>query len=171
MTPPTTLSRRHALRLLGGATLAAVTAGRLAQPVHAARTWCQKDPVVKIDGKVADIWLGSYTDLNAAATGPCVIEIGVPVGVPAELLATDPGFGQLGYAVSFYQDAKLTKSKSTVQVRVAVLVPSRDGTLPLTVDFTPRSSGLAPASASGYANNWVNLESGYTSSATKVKTR
>jgi hypothetical protein len=171
LTPPTTLTRRHALRLLGGATLAAVTAGRLAQPVHAARTWCQKDPVVKIDGKVADILLGSYTDLNSAATGPSVVQVGVPIGVPAELLATDLGFGQLGYAVSFYQDAKLTKSKSTVQVRVAVFVPSNDGTLPLAVDFVPRSSGLTAASASGYANSWVNVQSGYASSATKVKIR
>lgn len=167
--PPVT--RRTALRFVCGAALAAVAAGRLAAPAGAARTWCKTDPVVKIDGKVADIWLGSYSDLHAAATGPAEIQIGVPVGVPAELLATDPGFGQLGYVVSFYEDANLKKDKSKVQVRIAVFVPSSDGTLPLTVDFAPRSSGLAPASASGYANSWVVVESGNAESTTATKAR
>jgi hypothetical protein len=165
------VTRRTALRLACGAALAAAAAGRLAAPARAARTWCKTDPVVKIDGKIADIWLGSYTDLHGAATGPAEIQVGVPVGVPTELLATDPGFGRLGYVVSFYQDPGLNKDKGNVQVRIAVFVPSSDGTLPLTVDFAPRSSGLAAASASGYVNAWVSLESGYAESGTRIKAR
>src|SRR4051794_4662388 len=97
------MNRRHVLRLVGGAALAAVPALRLAGEAAAGRTWCQTDPVVKIDGKTADVFLSSYTDLNAAAIGPAQLVITVPVGVSAVLLAVDRSFGGWGYQISFAQ--------------------------------------------------------------------
>jgi hypothetical protein len=155
---PATIDRRSALRLLGSAALAAVAAGAAAGRAEAARTWCRTDPVVKIDGKVADIWLGSYTELHTAATGPAQIVVSVPKGVSTQLLACDLGFGKYGYTVNFKQDAALTRSATGPQVIVSVYVPSKDASLPLSVSFAPRSSGLAAASASGFVNRWVTLQ-------------
>jgi hypothetical protein len=153
----TSITRRHALRLLGGGALVAVAAAGRPRGTDAARTWCRTDPVVKIDGKVADIWLSSYRELHGSASGPAEIVVSVPVGVSTELLASDLGFGRHGYRVSFTQSGSLKKLPTRCQVQVSVYVPSTDGSLPLQVDFLPRSSGLTAASASGSVNKWVKL--------------
>jgi hypothetical protein len=103
-----TMDRRSALRLLGGAALAALAASATATRAEAARTWCRTDPVVKIDGQVADVWLSSYWELHKTATGPSEIVISVPPGVSTELLASDLGFGRHGYVVSFQEDPSLS---------------------------------------------------------------
>jgi hypothetical protein len=152
------MTRRRAVRLLGGAALAAVAAGVAIGRAEAARTWCRTDPVVMIDGKVADIWLGSYSDLHSTATGPAQIVVSVPKGVATQLLACDLGFGRLGYEVSFQVDTSLTRTKRGPRVIVSAYVPSSDPSLPLTVEFAPRSSGLTAAGASGSVNDWVTLQ-------------
>ena len=120
--------------------------------------WCAKDPVVKIDGRTADIWVASHDALHEAITGPIQIVVTVPAGVPTELLAADLGFGKTGYAVAFVQDPALAQDAGVrTQVRVAVFVPATDPTLPVRVDFAPRSSPLSPASAIGTVNSWVWL--------------
>jgi hypothetical protein len=151
------VNRRSFAKLAGAAALAAIPAVHLAGRVAAGRTWCRMDPVVKIDGKTADIWLASDTALNDTATGPAQIVVAVPVGVPAEILAVDRGFGGLGYDVQFVEDSSLGKGWSGPQVRVRVYVPSSDGSLPLTVSFLPRSSGLGMATSLGLVNTWIKL--------------
>jgi hypothetical protein len=150
-------TRRSALRLLAGAALAATATRGGARDAEATRTWCRTDPVVMIDGQIADVFLGSYWDLHKAASGPAQIVISVPPGVSTKLLACDPGFGRHGYAVSFQQDPSLSRHGHETRLVVTAFVPSSDGSLPLVVSFTPRSSGLEAASATGLVNQWVTL--------------
>jgi hypothetical protein len=156
----TSFTRRKFLRLLGGAALAPVAAGAAADGAEAARTWCRTDPVVKIDGKVADVWLSSYQELHETATGPSQIVVSVPPGVSTELLATDLGFGRHGYVVSFQEDPSLRWNGRQPSVAISVYTPSGDSSLPLRVDFTPRSSRLTAARANGSVNQWITLQTG-----------
>jgi hypothetical protein len=117
--------------------------------------WCRSDPVVMIDGKVAHVWVSSTNAMRDAATGPIRVVITVPVGVSTRLLATDRGFGY-GYEVTF-QESEQLGTKNGPRVQVDVYAPATDSSLPVVVDFIPRNSDLAPASASGTANAWVSL--------------
>jgi hypothetical protein len=154
MIPLVTLGRRGALKFFAGGALALVPAAVRSEPAAAGRTWCRLDPVVKIDGKTADIWLSSYQELNQAATGPTKIVISMPTGIQGSVLATDRGFGGLGYDIRFETTSTLSSSGS-IKVKIAVYTPSSNSTLPLKVEFTPRSSGLASGSASGYVNQTI----------------
>lgn len=124
-------------------------------------SWCSGDPVIKIDGKVADILLSSYTAIHDTATGPAQIVVTIPATSTAELLATDRGFGGHGYVVTFETSRSLKATDGQTPIRIDVFVPSSDTSLPLRVDFLPRSSSLAPASAEGFVGkSWVTLTTG-----------
>lgn len=115
----------------------------------AGRTWCRMDPVIKIDGKVADIWLNGAVELNSSATGPAQIVVRVPLGVRAEVLATDLGFNKQGYVITFREDPSLGRNASGPQIVIWASVPSPDDSLPLEVVFAPRSAPLPGGSAMG----------------------
>ena len=156
---PRLAARTHRPAVVPALLLAALALLLAVPGADAGRAWCRKDPVVMIDGRVADILLSSHPALHDAATGPAEIVVWVPVGVPAELLAVDNGFGGHGYAVAFAESAELGAGREGPQVRVDAYVPSANGSLPLVVDFKPRGSGHAAASARGSVNTrWVSLE-------------
>ncbi len=128
-------------------------------PLNAAATiaWCKTDPVVTIDDQVADIWVSSTIDAFTAATGPTQLVITVPVGISTAYVVSDLGFGH-GYDVQFAESPNLTATASGIEVHVAVYVPTGDSTLPVLVEFAPRVVGiLAPASAEGTTNAWIDL--------------
>ena len=154
--PPASLPRRALLALLAMLLLSLAVGSDTAS---AGRAWCRSDPVIKVDGGVADVYLSSYVEINQAATGPAEIVIALPVGSVGQLLATDNGFGGLGYRVSFVTDSTLKRTNGITQVVVRAYVPSSDSALPLQVDFAPRSSNLRAATASGQVNQyWVALK-------------
>lgn len=129
--------------------------------VSAGRTWCRTDPVIKVDGQVADIWVSSYTEMNTSATGPVKIVVPIPTGSTGAVYAMDNGFGQ-GYQISFVKSSSMQRTATHTQVRVQVYAPAKDSTLPVQVDMMPRSQNgntgvLLGASASGTANKWVSL--------------
>jgi hypothetical protein len=128
-----------------------------APSVRAGNGWCMVDPVVKIDGKTADIRISGPDALDTSAVGPTQLVVTVPAGVSTDVLALDRGFHGYGYAVTFLVDATLVNTPTNLEVRVAVFVPALDATLPVVVDFLPRSSPLQSASASGTANAWVAM--------------
>ena len=119
--------------------------------------WCKTDPVVTIDEQVADIWVSSTSEAFTAATGPTQIVITVPVGASTTYVVADLGFGH-GYDVQFAESPSLKVTASGMEVHVAVYVPTGDSTLPVLVEFAPRVVGiLAPASAEGTTNAWIDL--------------
>jgi len=157
-------SRRAFLSLAGVATAGAVAAIGFAQNTSAARRWCNMDPIVSIDGKLADIFLASDLKLLLTATGPSIIKIGLPSGSTGKVILSDLGFGLKGYSISFHTDLSLKSTTDHTQLAISVYVPSSDPSLPLTVTFAPRTlkSGLKQilfgSSASGMVNQWVMLK-------------
>ena len=148
-------------RLASTFVLVAVLLALVGAPAGASIRICRADPVVLIDGQIADILLSSYAGMKDAASGPAKVVVTVPSGVRAELVATDLGFGGHGYEVRFAHSDRLRVTEHRLEVRVEVYAPASDGSLPVWVEFTPRGVGnLSAGSAEGRANDWVTLTTG-----------
>ena len=128
-----------------------------AGPAGASRQWCRTDPVVAVDGAVADVFVSGPLEAPLLVTGPTLVVVPVPAGVDARLVASDLGFGR-GVAVSFAEARWLKARDGRAEVQVEVLVPASDAAMPVLVEVAPRVVGvLRPASAEGVANRWVTV--------------
>ena len=155
---PPRRTRRDALRLLGLAA-AALTPAVAPRGVDAARAWCRTDPVIAVDGHLADVFVSGPLTAPLQVTGANRIVVTVPRGVAAELVLSDPGFGR-GQVVKFAESKRLRATEGGIEVKVKVFVPARDDEMPVRLEFAPRLLGiLQPATAEGRANRWVSLTS------------
>ena len=153
-------TRRAAVRLLSVGALAAPAALR-SGAARAIKGWCRRDPIVKIGDVTAHIVLSSYAEMDELATGASRLVITVPEGVPTRFLASDPGFGHLGYDVRFVESRDLIAKDGSIEVQVEAHTPATnppEGPLPLLLAFTALGHGR-PASqqAEGQANAWLLL--------------
>jgi hypothetical protein len=122
----------------------------------AGRGWCRSDPVVLIDGILADVFTSGPLDALLTVTGPTQIVITTPKTVTISLAIPGLGFGR-GERVRFERSGKLERTNDGIELKIAVLVPAKND-FPVTVDFAPRLLGiLKPESADGRANDWINL--------------
>jgi hypothetical protein len=158
-----TLSRRRALRLAVGFGLAAVPAFRLADEAAAGRTWCRRDPTVKVDGQVLHLWVSGLLDTHYDVSGPTKVVIRVPPKVSYELLEQDAGFGK-GYAISFVADAKLKTTTRQLDIAADVYVPATASGKgqPVLVEWIPDGTVEVAAKKQGTTNAWITA-------ATKIK--
>ena len=163
MTSARSVSRRSFLRAAGaGAAALAATQLPGARGASAGRAWCRVDPVVLIDGQLADIFLGSSVEMLVKASGPIKLRISIPEGSRGRVVLTDLGFGR-GYDIAFVKTSALTRGDGRTPVIVEAYAPARDGSLPVSVTFAPRTldSSLADIlfgmSAEGSANEWITL--------------
>ena len=125
MDPPAPrFTRRRALRLVGSAALAlALPALRGPRGADARLGWCRADPVVKIDGQTAHVYVSARVrnmrEARALATGPTRVVVAVPPDVEAEYVAGNAGFG-FGYEVVVEPSTDLAATATTLPVRVTV---------------------------------------------------
>ncbi len=80
-----------------------IAASALMWPVRsvgAIRGWCKSDPLILINGVLADITYDAPLDALLKVTGPTQVVVTVPHGVNAKLVLAGPGFGR-GERVSF----------------------------------------------------------------------
>ena len=120
----------HAVLLL----LDARSAGALVQ-------WCRTDPVVEIGGERMHVYVSGPADLLGAVTGPTVVEITVPIGVPVSLVSTDSGFG-LGWDVRFAESDRLRVADQGIEVRIRTRVPADTHRLVVVTEVTDGNGGL-----------------------------
>jgi hypothetical protein len=152
-----TISRRRALRLLGGAALAAIPALRLASEAEAARGWCRADPLLRIAGQFVHVYITSSSTMLQSATDKIRLTVFVPTGVRGKLVDVLADFGE-GYDVRFRESSLLHVVDGQVPVIVSVYCPARDSSLPVMVEFAPVGDGpLSPGSASGTANSLITF--------------
>ncbi|MDP9369255.1 MAG: hypothetical protein M3Q03_13435 [Chloroflexota bacterium] len=127
------------------------------QSASASVRWCRTDPVVTIDGRVADIFVSAPLSAPLKVNGATEIVVTVPVGVSAELVLAGPGFGR-GEEVRFAESGALRNGPGGIEVDITVYVPARDDAMPVRVEFADRLvEFLTPARAEGTANAWVTL--------------
>lgn len=128
-----------------------------AQSASASVRWCRSDPVVTIDGRIADIFVSAPLSAPLKVNGATEIVVTVPVGVDAKLVLAGPGFGR-GEDVRFAESRVLRNGPGGIEVDIAVYVPARDDAMPVRVEFAGRlAEFLTPARAEGTANAWVTL--------------
>jgi hypothetical protein len=155
--------RRFSRRTFAAMAAGAVLAGAGINAASAGRSWCRVDPVVMIDGQLADIFVSSDLKmLLGQATGPIKIKVSIPEGSRGWVVLSDLGFGR-GYDIDFIETSDLARVNRRTPVIVDVYAPAKDSSLPVTVTFAPRtlSSSLKDIlfgmSADGNANEWIRL--------------
>lgn len=147
---------RRGLRRLATPLILAVALLTILAPNAAAEiAWCRTDPALSINGQTVNIFVASTKEIFQQATGPTHVTVSVPVGVSAELLWTDPGFGY-GETVSIVESSRLRVTASGVQIMVSAYVPAT-GSLPVLVEVVPANAGVVTASAQGATNAQVRL--------------
>ncbi len=119
--------------------------------------WCRDDPVVVVDGQIANIYVSAQFEDLSKVTGPTEIVISTPVGVDLALAVAGPGFGY-GEHVSFVESKSLQVNSEGIEVRIKVRVPAGSDAMPIRIEFAPKVVGvLHPAAAEGTANDWISL--------------
>ncbi len=126
-----------------------------AQSAGALIEWCKADPIVEIGGKRMHVYASGPSDLLEAVTGPTVVEITVPTGVPATLIATDPGFGQ-GWDVRFAESDNLRVTDRGIEVRVRTYVPA-NGDFRVKTEAT-NGADIVLAEVMGRTNTWDTVK-------------
>lgn len=162
--PPTRHTRRRVLRSLAGASVALLPALG-PRRAGAFRRWCRVDPVFRIGGQTAHVWVSAQVNnmraARALSTGPTRLVLAVPAGVEAEHVASDDGFGY-GYDVTVEEAADLDPTWGVLPVRVKVTVPMATDNVAIRVEFVParRRGRLRPGSGEGAANAEIAFVAG-----------
>lgn len=117
--------------------------------------WCRTDPGLAVGGEAVSIFVSAPPQILTAATGPTAVVVSVPVGVEAEVLWTDPGFGY-GETVTIVESDRLRSGKGGIHILVAVTVPA-SAKLPVLVEIAPERAGGVTASATGSTNGTVRI--------------
>lgn len=147
--------RRGLARLVAPLLVAVALLTIVAPGASADIGWCRTDPALSINGQTVNIFVASTEAIFQQATGPTHVTVSVPVGVSAQLLWTDPGFGY-GETVSIVESSRLRVTASGVQIMVSAYVPAT-GSLPVLVEVVPANAGVVTASAQGATNSQVRL--------------
>jgi hypothetical protein len=128
-----------------------------ASSATAAVGWCRSDPVIMVNGNIADIFVSAPVDALVAVTGPTQIVVTTPPDVDAALIVSTFGFGR-GEIVEFEQSRSLKITDEGIELRIQVFVPAINDQMPVEVEFSPRLLDiLSPVTAEGTANDWISF--------------
>jgi hypothetical protein len=152
----TRLDRRALLRLGGGA-LALAALGPALRPADAEAGigWCRMDPVIRVNGRKAHIYVSSTQEMFAQAVAPIFLQVWHPLGASKQLLETDNGFGH-GYGIEFLPDPSLRSGTGWVEVNVSLVAPALSS-LPVRVEMVPDDPSKPTVARVGAANSWFYM--------------
>ncbi len=151
-------SRVNGISVLMAVLVAAVGLCSSGLQARAGKGWCRVDPVISIDGQLADDSIGSDLSVLTSTTGPITIVITVPTDTETAHIISDAGFGR-GYDLQFVTSSELVETEQGVPVHIDVYVPATKDSLPISVYFAPHLLKLlTPHSADGQANQWISLD-------------
>lgn len=124
----------------------------------AGRAWCRTDPILIIDGRIADIFVLGPLTAPLKVTGPTKINIYVPQDAGLVLAIPDLGFLH-GTDMQIIRTPTLQKTPDgKVPLKIEVYVPARDTNMPVAVEFAPHILGiLKPVRVEATANEWITL--------------
>jgi hypothetical protein len=145
----------------------------LATPAMAARTWCARDPIVRINGHDVQFWVAVPEEYVPLVSGPIDIEILTATPVNAEVLFLDEGFNGYGETVRFGQMKKgKVYEDGSFDIQMNVKVPISDRKIrkvPLQLTFTIGGEAVTSSTTISTADSstattltTVSYEGGYT---------
>ena len=88
-------------RYLTATTLGLLALVIFAMPALAGRTWCARDPIVRLNGEDIQIWVAIPEEYQTLVTGPVDLRINTPTGVTTAVRYLDSGFNGYGEKVTF----------------------------------------------------------------------
>lgn len=153
---PPTFDRRRAARAIAGAVLGLPLALE-ANGVAAGRQWCRSDPVIRIQGQTAHIYVSAFVESMAQAkrlaNGPTRIVVSVPRNTPVRYVASDNGFGY-GYDFVFEEYDAEPGLPFPIPVNISVRVPMKHDNVRIRAHFVPVGGAdhLVRAVADGESN-------------------
>jgi hypothetical protein len=117
-------TRNRCRRLLTAVALGLLATLMLTMPALAGRTWCSKDPIVRLNGEDVQIWVGIPEEFVPSVTGPVQVKVYVPIGVRKRLIYVDEGFNGYGEKVKFTEtDALALRPDGSFDVMIKASVP------------------------------------------------
>ncbi len=123
-----------------------------ALPASAGREWCEKDPIVLLNGARVQILVAVPAEDQDLVSGPVHVTVATPEGTERVLVFTDAGFNGFGEEVAFTDLAHRHGPPTVLPVKITVRVPLREqDTIPLRV--TVIVDGTAPVARVGSSDN------------------
>src|SRR5215203_4765375 len=83
--------------------------------------WCRSDPVIMVNGNIADMFVSAPADALLVVTGPTQIVVTTPPDVDAVLIVSTLGFGR-GEIVEFEQSRSFKIRDDGIELRIQVFV-------------------------------------------------
>ena len=118
--------------------------------------WCRSDPVLDIGGERMHVYVSGPVELLQVVTGPTIVEITVPAGVPVALISTDAGFG-LGWDVRITESNQLRVGGRGTEVRVRTSVPASINGLTVLMEVTDGNQSVLDSKTSS-TNGWQTVK-------------
>ncbi len=138
-------------KVFAATTLGLLAVLMLAAPAMAGRTWCARDPIVRINGHDVQMWVAVPAEYVSLVSGPIDIEILTAQPVDAEVLFLDEGFNGYGETVRFGEMRKgKVYSDGSFDIQLKVKVPIRDKKIrkiPLQLTFTIGGDAIVTSDA------------------------
>lgn len=138
-------------KMLVAMTLGVLAVLMLAAPAMAGRTWCARDPIVRINGHDVQMWVAVPAEYVSLVSGPIDIQILTAQPVDAEVLFLDEGFNGYGETVTFgaLKRGKVY-SNGSFDLQLKVKVPINDKKIrkiPLQLTFTIGGNAIVAETA------------------------
>lgn len=110
----------------------------VALPVAAGTEWCEKDPIVTLNGTRVQILVAIPNEYLALVNGPVDVEIATPQGTAREVIFLDEGFNGHGERVRFTNRGHDDAASKSFPTRIEVRVPtSNNKDIPVRVTVIP----------------------------------
>jgi hypothetical protein len=145
----------------------------LAAPAMAGRTWCARDPIVRINGHDIQMWVAVPAEYVPLVSGPIDIEILTAQPVDAEVLYLDEGFNGYGETVRFgLMKRGKVYSDGSFDIKLNVKVPISDRKIrkvPLQLTFTIGGEAVtssSDATADSTNSTMVTMDAATTETST-----
>ncbi len=111
-------------KLLVATTLSLLAVIVLAMPAFAGRSWCARDPIVRLNGENVQIWVAIPDEFVPAVIGPVDVKVYTPASVTKELIFVDQGFNGYGEEVKFtIEEKSVVRADGSFDVTIRASVP------------------------------------------------
>ena len=92
-------------------------------PASAGRSWCRSDPDVLLERTHVQVVVAVPDEYVSLVNGPTWMRFNIPSDVDRQLVATDAGFNNLGYTVTYSTSFQPNKFDPKFAVNLTVKVP------------------------------------------------
>jgi hypothetical protein len=103
--------------LLGALALLLVSA-----PASAGRSWCARDPIVRIDGTDVQVWVAIPDEFVPYVKDKVKVKFAAPKGSNRQIVFTDDGFNGKGEEISWGDSHPTTDGTKPLDAEVRVIV-------------------------------------------------